>query len=241
MARLISSDVGLSAAILYIVNSPLYGLSRSVSDINKAVVFLGWEGVKSIVLSVKIKSAFSKYNSCLDLGRFWDTASDVATVAALLGSRFKSITTPESLYVVGLFHDCGIPPMAIRYSCYKDTLNMSNSGNHGLGVDLENERYSTNHAVIGYYIASAWKLPKDICHVILRHHDFTYLDVIDGSKEQFTFAILKLAEHLVNVDKRGESSPDWKYIEKRIFNVLGISNDELLDLYEDISDFLRDW
>ncbi|WP_168427344.1 HDOD domain-containing protein [Candidatus Colwellia aromaticivorans] len=69
------------------------------------------------------------------------------------------------LYTIGLFINCGIPLLALKFSDYKSVLIEAN----GLGINsikLEEQKYCTNHAVLGYYIASSWHLPKEICSLI---------------------------------------------------------------------------
>ena len=65
-------------------------------------------------------------------------------------------------------------------------------------------------------MASSWNLPKELCLLILQHHEVGYLSDIVGNKEQLAFAILKAAEHLVERVKRHNVSPDWEEIKKRL-------------------------
>ena len=49
VADIIAADVATSAAVLKIINSPFYGLSRTISDIRQAVMFLGLENITNLV------------------------------------------------------------------------------------------------------------------------------------------------------------------------------------------------
>ena len=71
------SQCGLStkSAILKIVNSPAYGLVRSVSNIKQAIMFLGWNGIEALVPSLKLKQMFAQKECCISLERFWDFPS----------------------------------------------------------------------------------------------------------------------------------------------------------------------
>lgn len=237
-ADIIAKDVAIASAILKIINSPAYGLSRTVSDIKQAVMFLGWDGIKAIVPSLKLKEAFSMQKSCISLERFWDTANEIAEVSMYIGKLVKSKVPVENLYTLGLFHDCGVPPMAIKYSDYVETLKTANEDFDNGIIELEEKRYQTNHAVIGYYLASSWHLPKDICQIVLRHHDLSYLDTSDDPINQISFAVLKMAENIVHYERRYANLRDWVLLKNDILDVLGMSEEDYQDLKDDISDSL---
>lgn len=237
-ADIIAKDVAIASAILKIINSPAYGLSRTVSDIKQAVMFLGWDGIKAIVPSLKLKEAFATQKSCISLERFWDTANEIAEVSMYIGKLVKSKVPVENLYTLGLFHDCGVPPMAIKFADYVDTLKTANEDFDTGITELEEKRYQTNHAVIGYYLASSWHLPKDICQIVLRHHELSYLDTCDDPINQISFAVLKMAENIVHYERRYSNLRDWVLLKNDILDVLGMSEEDYQDLKDDISDSL---
>mgnify|MGYP000200155714 CR=1 FL=1 len=236
--EIVAKDVGISSAILKIINSPLYGLSRTISDIKQGVMFIGWDGLQNLVQGLKLKEAYALHKSCICLERFWDNTTEIAEVSMLIGNRLRSRVPVENLYLLGLFHDCGVPAMAIKYSDYRDTLEKSNRDFSNSIVTLEDELYFTNHAVVGYYLANSWNLPKDICELILRHHDLEYLYSIDGSTQQICYSVLKLAETLVYNERRYSSSRDWPFIMDLALEVLGLTEHDYSDLKEDVSDML---
>jgi HD-like signal output (HDOD) protein len=154
-AEIIAKDVAIASAILKIVNSPAYGLVRSVSNIKQAIMFLGWNGIEALVPSLKLKQMFAQNECCISLERFWDTASEIADVNMIIGQRLNNVPV-EYLYTLGLFHDCGIVPMAIKYDDYVNVLHGSNRSSKESLVDIEDRVYGANHAIIGYYLASSW-------------------------------------------------------------------------------------
>lgn len=237
IAQLISSDVGLSAAILKIINSPFYGMNRRISEIKQAVMMLGLKTINSLVTSLFLKSAFQG-DASISLERFWDDSVDVANAMTFIGSKIKNEISTDMLYTIGLFKDCGIPLLALKYKNYKEILIKANS--QGVNsVALEEEHYRTSHTVLGYYVASSWNLPKELCQLILRHHDQAYLSTPDGSQEQLAFAALKAAENMVERVKRSSLSPDWPLLEDDVFDILGISPIDYEDLEDDFSELFN--
>ena len=201
IARVVAKDVAISATILKTINSPLYGLARTISDIPQSVRYIGLNGIVSLVTSNLIKKSFDANNCSIALDDFWDNASNIANLAVYIGQKLRRRVAKEKLFTLGLFHDCGIPVMAMKYDDYQTTLDHSDQTPSKTLTDIEESVYRVNHATIGYYVASSWRLPVDICQIILRHHDRQFLAKLDGSQEQTCFAILKMAENIVHLHK----------------------------------------
>ncbi|MGE6460412.1 HDOD domain-containing protein [Pseudoalteromonas tetraodonis] len=238
-ADIVAKDVAISSAILKIVNSPAYGLVRSIADIKQAIMFLGWNGIEALIPALKLKQMFLQKTCCISLERFWDNASEIANVNMIVGQRVKNKIPVEYLYTLGLFHDCGIVPMAIKYDDYVNVLHGSNRSSKESLVDIEDRVYGANHAIIGYYLASSWHLPRDICQLILRHHDLSLLEDTSDPNQQLCFCVLKLSESIVNSILRDEKIKDWERLEPFILQKLNMSEDEYIDLQEEVIDYLN--
>lgn len=234
VATLIASDVGLSAAILKIINSPLYGMNRRISEIKQAVMMLGLKTINSLVTAILLKQAFTGKAS-ISLERFWDDANDIANAMTFIGSKVKNKIPVEMLYTIGLFHNCGIPLLALKYENYKDVLIEANTANEDF-ISIEEKHYATNHAILGYYISSSWHLPKEICQLILMHHDNGYLSSSADNEYKIAFAALKAAENMVERAKRFNYAPMWQESEDLFLNVLGISAIDYADLEDDYAE-----
>ncbi|WP_028835111.1 MULTISPECIES: HDOD domain-containing protein [unclassified Pseudoalteromonas] len=238
-ADIVAKDVAISSAILKIVNSPAYGLVRSIADIKQAIMYLGWNGIEALIPALKLKQMFLQKTCCISLERFWDNASEIANVNMIVGQRVKNKIPVEYLYTLGLFHDCGIVPMAIKYDDYVNVLHGSNRSSKESLVDIEDRVYGANHAIIGYYLASSWHLPRDICQLILRHHDLSLLEDTSDPNQQLCFCVLKLSESIVNSILRDEKIKDWERLEPFILKKLNMSEDEYIDLQEEVIDYLN--
>lgn len=234
VAALISSDIGLSSSILKIINSPYYGMNRQISAIKQAVMIIGLTTINSLVTALLLKSSFQG-KAAISLERFWDDSLDVANAMLFIGNKIKDKVPIDMLYTVGLFHNCGIPLLALRFKSYKEVLIEANKTASN-SILLEEERYNTNHAVLGYFIASSWHLPKEICEIILQHHNQHFFDTISGNEAQLELATLKVAENLVERVKRHTVCPDWEELELRVLDVLGLSTEDFADLEDDYYD-----
>ncbi|MFT5295044.1 MAG: HD-like signal output (HDOD) protein [Colwellia sp.] len=237
LADVISQDVAVASIILKTINSPHYGLSRSISDIHKSVHYIGLNGIYSLVTNILIKSSFDQKDCSIALEGFWDNATHIANTCVHIGKSLKQSVSRDKLFSLGLFHDCGIPVMAMKYSDYNDIYELANYDQTKTLPMIEDETFGVNHATIGYYVASSWRLPKDICQLILSHHDRGFLKLKGSCDENFYYAILKLAENIVHNHKHFRDSADWPYIHEMVFTLLDIDDDDYKDYFEDTETF----
>lgn len=237
ISQAIMEDVAISAIIIKTINSPLYGLARTISDIKRAVSYIGIQGVYTLIMGILLKREFNQKNPNL-FENFWQDANNIANVMVLIGKKVNHQSPTEELFTIGLFHDCGMPVLSLKYKNYADVLNKAQYlPSHSL-TDVEEHLLQVNHATIGYYVASSWRLPKSICQLILRHHERDFLSTLDCSTIQSEFAILKMAENFIEQSKNFNDHNDWPYIKEAIFTVLNISDDDYQNLFEESLEYL---
>jgi HD-like signal output (HDOD) protein len=239
IAEMISKDVGVAASVLKVVNSAAFGLHRSVTDIKQSVMFLGLSGIHTLVTGLVLKQSMGKSECCIELDSFWDRASHIANVAmyiskGVIAQKFKHAIAPEDVYTAALFLDCGIPAMATKYPDYQKVLAVSEKTTKYTLAELEEHKYKTNHAVVGYFISSTWQLPRPICQQVLLHHDKAYLDKSEHGVEQLIFCVLKMAENLVSLHHCSRNTADWQYYQNPVLDLLEMDEDDYRDISEDI-------
>lgn len=226
IAKLISQDVGLSGTVLKVVNSPFYGLKNRITSVHQAVCLIGLDSVVNIINGLSIKSQMSD-ETIVNMNRFWDTANDIAQVATTVAKQV-GFPNPDLAYLLGLFHNCGIPLLMSRFDNYLQVMEESYAHPELRVVDVENQYLNTNHAVIGYYTAKSWNLPKVLCDVIAEHHSATRYftsDNIKDSEGKTLLAILKLAEHICGnyrILGRQQVDLEWENIGPEVLTYLGL-------------------
>lgn len=234
IAALISRDVGLAGTILKVVNSPFYGLSNKITSVNQAVSLIGLDSVVNIVNGVSIKSEMSD-ETIVHMNRFWDTANDIAMIATNV-SKMVGFQKPDLAYLLGLFHNAGIPLLMDRFDNYLEVIEQSYAEHPDRIIDIENTLLNTNHAVVGYYIAKSWNLPKILCDAIAEHHNcnrhFLNSKQVD-SESKTLLAILKLSEHICGSYKilgNQETDFEWSVIGTEVLTHLGLGEYDLEQL-----------
>lgn len=220
------------SAMLKTANSPFFGLRMKIETVQQAAMTMGLNNVIGITTGLALKNALGLKD--LKLERFWDSAEKVANVAAYLSGIVPGV--PKDLaYMYGLFRDCGIPIMLQKFPEYTQTLVRANKVSMLAFTSLEDEAHSTNHATIGYLLAKSWSLPNSICQAVLNHHDITILH----SNEKFSvevrglIALIRFAEFLCDT-RQLRDDLDWNVSGPIVLSYLGLSEDEVNDIKEDV-------
>jgi HD-like signal output (HDOD) protein len=234
IAALIKRDVGLAGTILKVVNSAFYGLSNKITSVDQAVSLIGLDSIINIINGVSIKSEMSD-ETITHMNRFWDTANDIAMIATNI-AKMVGFPKPDLAYLLGLFHNVGVPLLMKRFDNYLAVLEQSYGDNSDRIIDIENDLLKTNHAVVGYYIAKSWNLPTLLCEAIAEHHNCErrFLGKQHTESETKTLlAILKLAEHVCGSYKilgNQEVDFEWELIGDEVLTHLGLGEYDIEQL-----------
>lgn len=226
IAKLISQDVGLSGYILKTVNSPFFRLSNKITSITQAVNILGINSVVNLVNAFSIKGALSD-EDIISLGRFWDSAMEVAMIAAVVAKQI-GFPNPDEAYTLGLFHDCGVALVTARIKNYPTILQEAYARKDEPITETENQLIKTNHAVVGYYVGKSWNLPRYLCEAIHEHHQVERTFASDSAdpKKKTLLAILKIAEHIGGTYRllgHQEEDYEWQRIHEPLLMYVGLS------------------
>jgi putative nucleotidyltransferase with HDIG domain len=172
VGEIISKDLSMTAKILQMVNSAFFGLFRKINSPEQAVMMLGMETIKALVLSVKIFSEFNQNNfSWFNIDALFDHSLAVSVYA-------KTIIKNEDLdqglinnsMMAGLLHDLGKLILATNFEKpYRQILAEAQGTGKNL-LDLEYETFGTSHAEVGAYLMGLWRLENSIIEAIAFHH-----------------------------------------------------------------------
>jgi HD-like signal output (HDOD) protein len=243
IAELISRDPGVSAAILKVINSPLFGMRREITSVQQAAMLLGLKNVINIVNGVLLKASTSQHIDPASLQGYWQATNDVAVAASLLAKETGLVSADEA-YLLGLFHNCGMLVILEKHPDYMKAIADSYAEEGNL-TDLENNRFKADHAIIGFYICHTWRLSPSIANAIMKHHDTLSIQALlaDNTKndpvEAGLMALLKLAEHLAKeYHFLGGNNDDteWNLIKDDVLRYAGIDETDLPTLEEKVSE-----
>lgn len=229
IARIISSDVAMSAALLKLANSSIYG-RRTVKSIDQALLFLGLNQVASLMTGLLARQAISPRHA--SLAGFWEVSSRRAQAMMVLSRRLH-LGAPDVAHTFGLFCDTGIPLMMEKFPDYAETLDLAGASAQPF-TRVEDARHITNHAVIGSLLARNWGLPTDVSWSILHHHDYEVIaDRATPESVRSLVAASVLSERAIQ-NFQGMESYEWDKGGELACAHFGLQEGEAADLADEL-------
>lgn len=239
LASLIERDQTLTTKVLRVANSPFYGFARRISTIDLAVVILGVNVLKEIVLSLLVQKFFSRLSkNMFDVKSFWNYSLFCGSASRLIARKLGYKLAGEA-FVAGLMHDLGI---LIILEYFRKQFGEIRKLQRERGLALVEAEWAilrSTHSDIGHWLAEKWNLPPRLCQAIQNHHipyhkflpkDANSDDLNFSEIDQPLTAIVSLSEWFASKmgfkewDKNYRS-PDY-YLSRELFEDL--SDEEML-------------
>ncbi|MBP2673908.1 MAG: metal dependent phosphohydrolase [Deltaproteobacteria bacterium] len=161
--RLISHDQVLAERVIRLANSAIFGHSGKVKGLQHAVMFLGYERIRSIALAMGVMEVFPGRNS-YDVQNLWIHGYEVAYIAAAVSDTI-CMATPDEAFLSGLLHDIG---RLIFFE--KDRERYYRIGTEDDMLEREVELFGCTHAEAGGWYAENVGIPEELVHAIRYHH-----------------------------------------------------------------------
>lgn len=161
LKQCIENDPALTAKLLRVVNSSIFGLSREVADLNQALALLGTKPLKLLVLGFSLPSALFRELAGDFLSRYWHHTL-VKAVAARELAQFVPAISGDELFIIGLLQDLGIlvliQDIGRPYVRFVERM-------HAEGADLavaERMALGFDHTEITSRLLAHWRLPASV-------------------------------------------------------------------------------
>jgi len=170
ISGLIKSDIGLSTKVLRLANSSYYSIPGGVTDVPKALQYLGFTTIAQIVLTTSVFGAFKSQGlRDFPLTPFWTHSFAVGQLAEIT-ARALQFKNPSDSFMGGLMHDLG---KLVLLELYPEQLGKTIHIAKDRGISFfraEAELGLSNHVDLGVLLAKHWKLPETILSAIQFHH-----------------------------------------------------------------------
>jgi putative nucleotidyltransferase with HDIG domain len=171
IAGVVETDQAITMKILRLINSSFYGLSRSVDSVHQAIVLLGANTLKNVVISASVFKALGsgEKNPIFDREAFWQHSIGCGMIARYLGNR-TGLGREEEGFIAGIIHDIG---KVVLDQYFHDNLTqvVQQVATRKISFyQAETETMGLSHAEIGAYLAETWSLPEKLVEVIAMHH-----------------------------------------------------------------------
>lgn len=167
---LLAHDPAICGQLLKTVNSCVYALSSPITSVERAVLLLGLNTVRSLVLALSLPAMQSGGVPAKDLRDYWVNSVSGAIMAKELATRLRR-PLPEDDLVCGLLRDIG--GLLIRQA-YPDEYREYAAGArerppHTV-CPTERALFGVDHADVSAELLSEWKLPATLVDPIRGHH-----------------------------------------------------------------------
>jgi HD-like signal output (HDOD) protein len=175
LASIIEKDQSLTMRVLTVANSPFYGFSRRIATIELAVVILGLNTIKEIVLSLAIQKFFANVRRDLfDVNAFWKYSVFCGAAGRVLARKLNYRLAGEA-FVAGLVHDIGILILIQYFPAQFKEIRKKQAYYDLTLIEAEKEILNCTHSDIGAWLAKKWNLPAHIFESVQYHH-LNYID-----------------------------------------------------------------
>lgn len=162
--NLVSADAVLTATLLKVANSALYGGARDIDSVRGAVLRIGLRGLRTLLYSQSVKSViFRSKGLMLFAEEVWRQACSVAALCRSNATFLRQ--DPDRSYVLGLLHDMGKIPLV-------SILRKEAPGSFPFRGPFIGTIFSSYHEQVGRQLATAWNLPEEIVQVAGCHHAY---------------------------------------------------------------------
>lgn len=176
LANLLLADQVLASKILRMVNSAQVGPSHRITSIREAIVYMGLNGIRNIVLTTSMMNMFSSSSRVFDPLAFWEHSFGSALVSAQIANKIE-YEDPEQAYLAGLVHDIGEVVLGhFMRGEFETALMVANETATDLHL-VEKNILGFSHTDLGPWLVSKWNFPKEIAEVTMYHHNVQLAEI----------------------------------------------------------------
>ena len=229
VARLVAADPALTARLLRLVNSAMYGHRGEIDNVVRAVQILGLQQVHDLVLAMSLHAMFAGIKPAqLDMNEFWRN-SVLCALAARAIAQLTRHPGQERVFVIGLLADIGHLVLFQTTPVLADEARqIASQTNEALHL-VERRIIGCDFAEVGATLMDQWRVPSSFATAI-----GTQTLPRLGGEHAGDAAILNLARHIVEADARGETSKQTAArVEASVWGLLDIDPDRFAAIREE--------
>jgi len=170
--KYIATDQAISTKVLRVVNSPYFGLESQVSSLSQAVLILGFEQVRNLVLSLSSAKLFSATSPAIKAihMELWKHAFATGAAAQIVARRCRiELKEHDFVFSGGLLSNVGALFLAAQYSKPYEAIWTKANTEGGQISDFESRAFGVHLAELGQQLGVLWKFPENLCLLVGRH------------------------------------------------------------------------
>ena len=165
--NLIGPDKAISARLLKVANSALYGRSGKIKTLREAITLLGLKATKNLVVMLATQAMHSKLKDPMYRRYLQEFPVLTALVAMDVCGPANRRQHAETVFLSGLLSTIGMSVVAMNKPDHYSVLLASSDRDPKMKlVELERQSYRTDHVDVGLMVCDAWKLPAEFREVM---------------------------------------------------------------------------
>jgi HD-like signal output (HDOD) protein len=229
VAKVIGQDPGIVALLFRAARSPAFARAKNAKTLEQILMVVGIKQVFNLVQAASLATSIND-STRRAFEVFWNRAQEIAQMAAIVAEDRVSVCNvfPDQAYLAGIFHECGVPVLMMRFPQYCETLRLEDA-TCWPNLSEEDSKFDVDHCSVGFLVARHWGLPDFVCDAIRFHHDLPEEKTIGASVS--LVAIIQVASHFYH-QLHAVDDPLWGKIGSRVMSELGLGADEEQDFYD---------
>ena len=234
VAEILASDPALTAKLLRVVNSALYGYSGKIESLHRAVTLLGLQQVHDLVLAVSLSSVFTGVNSeHMNMRMFW-RESVMRGIAAREIARRCEHPTADRMLIIGLLADIGHLVMYQTVPHLADEARTTAERTGEALTHCEQTIVGCDFTEVGAALCTQWTLPAAFAEII-----GAQLNPRLAGDFALEAMLTLVADRIVDAERKNESDDDAaQSISPAIWAALALSAETFGEMRETIANDL---
>ena len=222
LRQVIETDQSLTAAVLRLANSALFGFMQPIATLSHAITLIGFIRLRSLIMASIVAGMRDRIpaGAAAEAALIWEHSITTALGARLLAKQV-GMAQAEEVFVAGLLHDCG--RMLLLTQSTPAYLELVESAGGLLPTPAEEEaKLGTCHQQVGAELLETWGFATQLVEAAACHHGPEF----GHGPHAALVALVALAERLPDPMRREDPAP--------VLAVLGLQDRDLAALASDL-------
>lgn len=235
LIRVLEQDQSISAKLMSVANSAMFGPAREISSLRDAVMYLGTEQTAQIAIALATRSLFDadgRAELSMYRGRwarlFNHGMTSAFAASTLIARKFRRQS--DEAFMGGLFHDVG-KAVALRSI---SALTLEGQWETPSEPVMDEVMYRM-HAVPGSEFYDRWTLPSQLMQICCDHHQQE--NALDAPPDFHAVCLVSALDAL-----RAGTGSDKRYALdelKKSAELLKLTDAELRTVHTEVADFAK--
>ena len=170
VGRVIADDPGLTARLLRLGDSAMYGSLSRIETVTHSISIVGTAQLQNVALATSVIRLFARMpESVVTMESFWRHSIACGVIARTLASRRREINV-ERYFVAGLLHDIGRPILFMQAPEEARAAVMRSRETGEPLFEAEHAILGFDHSHVGQALLDMWKLPPSLREPVAHHH-----------------------------------------------------------------------